>query len=231
MDRLGFFVLIRGIGYNTEECGWDMGDCCEETCNSEYSFYPCGFNQPYTCTNPNAAGETLSNPTGSNINDPEDSPFYFHDGFEANVFNPLHWKWMHGDAAWETEHDEPDSPAAEGSYYAEARTEYIIDDFGGTALLELVVDSPNGGSLSFQLQALIQAPFEDVVIEVDGVAKSIIMNAIEEWTVQELEIGGGRHVVQWVHRKNPSDASEEELAMGHANLGITRIDDVTFLPY
>ena len=70
-------------GYNTEECeyrlyfyffskwmifspnclvyclctyllgGWDMGDCCEETCNEEYSFYPCGVNQPYDCQNPN----------------------------------------------------------------------------------------------------------------------------------------------------------------------------------
>lgn len=32
-----------------------MGDCCEETCNEEYSFYPCGVNQPYSCIDPGVA--------------------------------------------------------------------------------------------------------------------------------------------------------------------------------
>lgn len=206
-----------------------MGDCCEETCNKEYSFYPCGANpdQPYTCMDPTAGVETTSNPTGSNINDPEASPYYFHDGFEADVFNPLHWKWMGGDGSWDIERD---VVAAEGAYYTEARTEYIIDDFGET-ILELSIESPNGGTLSYQVQALIQAPFEDVVIKVDDVPTSIIMNAISDWTVQDLEIEGGLHVIQWVHRKNPSDATAEDLAMVQKNLGITRIDDVTFHPY
>jgi len=217
-------------GYNTEECGWDMGDCCEETCNEEYSFYPCGANQPYTCLDPNAGVETISGPTGSSVYDPEDSssPFYFHDGFEANVFDPLHWKWMGGDGTWEIERD---VVAAEGTYYAEARTEYIIDDVGQT-ILEISIVSPKGGILSYQVQALIQAPFEDVVIKVDDVPMNIIMNAVPDWTMQELEIDtGGHHVIQWIHRKNPSDATEEELAMVHSNLGITRIDDVAFHPY
>ncbi|KAL7442106.1 hypothetical protein ACHAXH_006642 [Discostella pseudostelligera] len=43
-------------GYNTEECGWDMGDCCKETCNEEFSFYPCGGHQPFTCMNPHHSG-------------------------------------------------------------------------------------------------------------------------------------------------------------------------------
>jgi hypothetical protein len=36
-------------GYNTPECGFDGGDCCESTCSTEYSFYTCGANQPYEC--------------------------------------------------------------------------------------------------------------------------------------------------------------------------------------
>ena len=138
---------------------------------------------------------------------------------------------MDRDVVWEMEHGEPDTPTSEGSYYAEAWTKYTIDNFGGMVLLRLVIESPTGGLLLFQVQAPIQAPFDDVVIKVDRVTTSIIMDAIEEWTTQELDIEGGHHVVQWVHRKNPSDASEEGLAMGHTNLGITRIDDLMLLPY
>lgn len=212
-------------GYNTRECGWDMGDCCEEDCNEEYSFYECGSTQPYSCVNPNAGGgQSHTNPSGSNIHD----QVSFHDGFESNEFDRSHWKWMGGDAAWDIEEDP--GTAAEGSHYAEARTAYIIND-GGTSSLELSIDSFTGGTLSFQIQALIKAPFEDIVIYVDGVPTSIIMHAIPTWEMQELEIEGGFHTVQWEHRKNPMDADEKELAVATPNEGITRIDDVAFHPY
>jgi hypothetical protein len=35
--------------YNTPECGYDGGDCCESTCDQDYAFYTCGANQPYEC--------------------------------------------------------------------------------------------------------------------------------------------------------------------------------------
>jgi len=35
--------------YNTPECGYDGGDCCESTCNDDFAFYSCGANQPYEC--------------------------------------------------------------------------------------------------------------------------------------------------------------------------------------
>lgn len=207
-----------------------MGDCCEETCNEEFSFYPCGERQPYSCLDPNAGTQTDTNSTGSNNHeeDPRDSPFYFHDGFESNDFDPLHW--MGGDSSWNIEMEDP---SAEGSYYAEARTEYIIDEVGESILQLTLEVPPNGGVLSYQVQALIQAPFEDVLIKVNGDTTSIIMNAIPIWTTQEIQIeSGGPHVIQWVHRKNPSDESEEELASSTGkNLGITRIDDVTFRPH
>jgi hypothetical protein len=28
---------------------YDGGDCCESTCDPDYSFYTCGANQPYEC--------------------------------------------------------------------------------------------------------------------------------------------------------------------------------------
>ena len=187
-----------------------MGDCCDETCDRTYSFYPCGANQPYSCE------------------DPKMSPWYFHDGFESGVFDALRWNDHAGDAEWVLEQDEP---ASEGSYYAEAQTAYIIDDVG-TAALELAIDSENGGILSYQIQAFIQAPFEDVEIKVDGEATSIITNAIGNWKEKTLEIEAGHHVIQWILRKNPSNASAEELAgTGQGPPGITRIDNVQFLPH
>ena len=68
-------------------------------------------------------------------------------------------------------------------------------------------------------------------MKVDNVAVDILMNAIPSWTLREVAIEPGEHVIQWVHRKNPSAASDEELAVVEPNLGITRIDDVTFYPY
>ena len=35
--------------YNTPECGYDGGDCCEDTCDQDWAFYTCGTNQPYQC--------------------------------------------------------------------------------------------------------------------------------------------------------------------------------------
>eukprot|EP00804_Cyclotella_cryptica_P010565 CCRYP_019858-RA/>CCRYP_019858-RA protein AED:0.01 eAED:0.01 QI:287/1/1/1/1/1/3/118/1124 len=35
--------------YNTPECGYDGGDCCEDTCNQDFAFYTCGANQPFEC--------------------------------------------------------------------------------------------------------------------------------------------------------------------------------------
>ncbi|KAL7442108.1 hypothetical protein ACHAXH_006644 [Discostella pseudostelligera] len=39
--------------FNTEACGWDGGDCCMETCDTEFAYYECGREeQPFNCLDP-----------------------------------------------------------------------------------------------------------------------------------------------------------------------------------
>lgn len=109
--------------------------------------------------------------------------------------------------------------------YAEARTDDIVD-VGGSAVLSLAVDSPRGGTLSYSIQALIQAPFEDLVLKLDYTIVKVFTSAAPEWTEHEMEVTAGSHTVSWVHRKNPGDASEGDLAAERLQPGITRVDDV-----
>ena len=123
-----------------------------------------------------------------------------------------------------------DDIAAEGTHFAEARTGDIVVDFG-EAVLELSVSSPNGGKLSFQIQTFIQAPHEDLVLKIDDVDVSVVINSMTQWKKEEFEIKAGEHSIKWVHRKNPSRMSDEVLAEAEHDLGISRIDDVIFSPY
>ena len=39
--------------YNTKACGWDVGDCCAETCDTTFAYYECGTEvQPFDCKDP-----------------------------------------------------------------------------------------------------------------------------------------------------------------------------------
>eukprot|EP00970_Alexandrium_tamarense_P009379 scaffold1868_cov194-Alexandrium_tamarense.AAC.23 len=235
-----------GSEYNTAECGWDGGDCCEDSCDQDFAFYTCGANQPFEClmvevdeppvttvsaSTTEAPKTTEVSPTGAVLGDlvaARSNPVALRDGFEAGVFDPLMWNWMDGDANWETDDD---VDAAEGKWFAEARTGDIIDDMG-TAVLALKVKSPNGGKLAFQIQALIQSPHEDLIIEVDDKPVSFIINTIDQWKKEEVDIlEGGEHIIKWVHRKNPTNQDEGALSKVAKNEGISRIDDVTFTPF
>jgi hypothetical protein len=47
--------------FNTASCNYDGGDCCEETCDEEFGFYPCGSGQQsYVCMDPRFKAETQS---------------------------------------------------------------------------------------------------------------------------------------------------------------------------
>lgn len=116
-------------------------------------------------------------------------------------------------------------------HYAEARTD-DVDAATGSSVLRLSLDSPNGGVLSYKVMASIMAPFEDVLVKLDGEPVDVIISAVEEWAEGEVRIeSGGSHEVEWVHRKNPENLSAEELgAVGMGSEGVTRIDDIEFRP-
>merc|ERR1711971_403602 len=101
--------------------------------------------------------------------------------------------------------------AAKGQRYAEARTQSIIDD-GGTAVMSLTVESPRGGTLSYSIQALVRVPFEDTFLQVDDEIVLVDFSPVREWKRRKIEVATGLHTMSWVHRKNPSDANEEDLA-------------------
>jgi hypothetical protein len=51
-----------GFGnYNTPACGWDLGDCCEESCTASDFFqaYTCGTEVAYACFDPDYGGPGL----------------------------------------------------------------------------------------------------------------------------------------------------------------------------
>jgi len=58
--------------YNTAECNFDGGDCCEETCDNVFAFYPCGSGmQSYVCMDPRFKVDTAapsSRPTPAPVN-------------------------------------------------------------------------------------------------------------------------------------------------------------------
>jgi hypothetical protein len=188
-------------GYNTPECGWDGGDCCEETCDPAYSFYPCGTNQPYTCLDPSV----LNKERNSN------SPFAFSDG----------------DAAWKIDASKASN---EGKYYVAARTGDISPQYG-TAKLKHGIESFGGGVLSFDIQALVQIPFDDVIIMIDDDIVAEFTSSTAGWERHALDVSVGPHLVQWIHRKNPSNMLETDLSLfGYPEEGVTMLDNVAFQP-
>jgi hypothetical protein len=217
-------------GYNTPECGWDGGDCCEKTCDPEFSFYPCGVNQPYTCMDPGAVSNetsSVSNPSVVNKETRSISPLPYHDGFESGTFDPILWDIDDGDAAWKVEDIKT---AVEGNNYVAAHTADIVPNFG-KAVLKHSIKSSGGGVLTFDIQASVQIPFDDVIIMIDNDVVAEFASATEGWEKHELDITAGSHLVQWIHRKNPSNMLEADLTLfGYPDEGVSMIDNIAFKP-
>lgn len=74
--------------YNSWECNWDGGDCCEETCvtNQTNTKSPCGMNG-YTCLDPMTATPT-SLPTKNPSSAPTSAPTTSNPSFAPTSSNP-----------------------------------------------------------------------------------------------------------------------------------------------
>jgi hypothetical protein len=60
-------------GYNTAECNWDGGDCCESTC--EANPYECGTSNGYDCKDPSTtSGSPVTAPAAAPVAAPAAAP-------------------------------------------------------------------------------------------------------------------------------------------------------------
>ncbi|KAL3809006.1 hypothetical protein ACHAXA_000286, partial [Cyclostephanos tholiformis] len=48
------------VMFNTAECNYDGGDCCEDSCDDVHAFYPCGSGVDYICLDPPIATTSSS---------------------------------------------------------------------------------------------------------------------------------------------------------------------------
>jgi hypothetical protein len=54
--------------YNTEECNWDSGDCCEATCDDTYAYFACGDPEfPFDCKDEALGSTTTAPPESSTV--------------------------------------------------------------------------------------------------------------------------------------------------------------------
>eukprot|EP01041_Mallomonas_annulata_P003163 gene3163-6243_t len=96
-------------GYNSAECNWDGGDCCEQSCGG----YPtCGTELPFDCLDPTYAATPNTTPTsapatgggGSNGCNVE-IPSYLGDHYcdnASNGYNTAACNWDGGDCCVQT---------------------------------------------------------------------------------------------------------------------------------
>ena len=92
--RNGYCDAIAQKPYNTEQCGWDGGDCCQETCRSTEKLL-CGFTNNNTvrvgfpqCKDPRVCLAT--------------DPRRLGDGLCDNAYNSLNCNWDGGDCCSQT---------------------------------------------------------------------------------------------------------------------------------
>ena len=106
------------VGYNTEVCAWDGGDCCESTCLEEVTFYDCGH-VAYACADPDAIENNRTIPEGCEIA----FMSWLMDGYcdEAGEnYNTMACGWDMGDCC--------ESTCADGSIHSCGTSQYFCRD-------------------------------------------------------------------------------------------------------
>ncbi|CAN0393345.1 unnamed protein product, partial [Ectocarpus fasciculatus] len=95
-------------GYNTAGCGFDGGDCCEESCVNAY--YPCGYNG-FFCKDPEYSAFSGSYAYNNDDDDDDDDDSTCHVGVEAWIgdgycdggnYNTAGCNWDGGDCCEHT---------------------------------------------------------------------------------------------------------------------------------
>lgn len=133
-----------------------------------------------------------------------------------------------GDATWEIDDA---SNGISGSYSIVASSKNIQSD-SGSSNIEFVLNSKKGGSLKYNVLSSTTAPHDDFAIYLNGKPAEAIFGQSLSYEYKALDIPAGKVVVTMMHRKNPGGLSGSLLeSLGIVETeGVTRLDDVRFLP-
>lgn len=187
---------------------------------------------------PNAASSQSNSLRGARIDDLRLQPLTLpsHQDFEGSMDASMIKLTRSGDAQWQIDDVGASSMGSSSSSYSMVAFTGDIEGKSGHADASFVVVAPpeGGGVVRYAVRTSTTAPFEDMVVLVDGVSQESVFGRTtnDKFEEKSFEVSPGRHVITFRHRKNPGGLSGRELNVLNPidTEGRTWVDNVRFEP-
>ena len=108
---------------------------------------------------------------------------------QANFVNDLNYPWVITEKAYE------------GSYAMKSSNQ---GQHGTSSSIEVTVDVPNDGMMSFYHKISCEYYFDNGTFYIDGVERDVVTKEVD-WTYREYKVEKGQHTYRWSFRKDESD--------------------------